>query len=752
MKKKLLIGLFLSLGILAPRFSNAANFSPTTSAQLLADLVSAAANAEDDTITLAASTTYSAVDAGGTFIYSSITNNALTITGGGAGSTILDGGSALQVLSLANIGGGAFTISGLTVQNGSSATAGGGIIVSGSTISIQNCDFNHNTVTGNDGGAVSAIALTGNLTFSNNTVTQNTATGAGADAGGVILATIDAASILTVEGNTFSNNTAAVDFGGVYADSSGSTVFNNNILSTNSAVSSGGGRVRASSGTATVTGNTISTNSSTAGMTGGISVITMSTDSITFNNNTVQGNTATGSVGGILLAGVAGEISASSNTISGNSATAAGSDNGGILLSTAGNINFLNNTVSGNSAADDGGGAVLINVASGNNITTGNTFSTNTALDYGGILVVADEGLNFSNNLVLSNTATGNNGGGYLSNITSGGVQIVNNVIAANTAPSEYGGMIILDTATGAASTFSLLNNTVNGNATSGGVYAGLLVIASDSSITSNLYNNILFGNTNDGTTGQGKDLFITNASGMLNVFNNDVGEICFSTPASCDVTVLAAQASGNVVNVDPLFINVAAGNYRLQATSTLIDQGLLAAPGLPATDIAGNPRSFLTVPDIGAYEAVAEVLSSSTTIDFGSVATNNANTVVITLSNNGTYDLNVSALTLSDTTNFALQTNAGATPCGSSSFQIASGASCTLGVEFGPNTVAAFAESLTVTSDAPASPSYVIALTGTGVESSGGCALQSGVANSSALLLLLLPLALTATLRKRNH
>jgi len=748
--------IFALLGCL-PLYVNAATFAPTTAAQLQADLTTAASNGEDDTITLAASTTYSASDIGATFTFSSVESNSLTLTGAGAGSTILDGGNAFRVMILSATSA-SVTVSGITFQNGSNgAGSGSGLAVIGDEANIQNCVISHNVVSSVDGAGIYVSALTGNLTFSNNTVSDNQALGVGGNAGGAILVMSSPTNTTTatVEGNTFSGNTsAAADYGALLLSTPGNVVFNNNTISSNTAASDyGAGAVVSTTGSLTLSGNTVLNNTATANGTGGLAVVASGSGSITFNSNTVQSNTSALISGGVTLTSGTGEVSASGNTISGNSTTGAGSDYAGLLISTSGNVSFTDNTVSDNTAIDQYGGGVIVST-NGSITCTGNTFSSNNASSIGGVGVVANSGLSFSNNMVVSNEASGTYGAGLFVNSSTGDVQIMSNLIADNTAGTEYGGAVMNDASSGSASTFSLINNTVYNNATTSGNYAGIYVIASDSSVTLNAYNNILFGNTNDGTTGVGEDAFLLNSNGNLNIFNNDIGELCFSSPASCDVSTLGADAGSNLSNVDPVFIDASNGNFRLQANSPLIDVGDLNAPGLPAEDVIGNPRSFLTIPDIGAYEAVPEISSSSTSVDFGSVSTNDASTVVITLSNNGSYAMNVTGMTLSDTGNFALQTGAGSDPCGGTSFSLASGDSCTLGIEFGPDSEGTINGTLDIASDAPANPSYTVDLTGVGTAGGGGCSMQvpGGTSAGLAGLLSLVPLAWAARLRVKSR
>ena len=59
---------------------------------------------------------------------------------------------------------------------------------------------------------------------------------------------------------------------------------------------------------------------------------------------------------------------------------------------------------------------------------------------------------------------------------------------------------------------------------------------------------------------------------------------------------------TGNI-DADPLFVNFATGNSRLQATSPCIDKGITATLNPPLTDLDGAARVQGSAPDMGAYE-----------------------------------------------------------------------------------------------------------------------------------------------------
>jgi hypothetical protein len=92
-------------------------------------------------------------------------------------------------------------------------------------------------------------------------------------------------------------------------------------------------------------------------------------------------------------------------------------------------------------------------------------------------------------------------------------------------------------------------------------------------------------------------------------------------------------DGGGNLVGVDPAFIDAATGNYDLRAGSPVVDK---AVAGSAAKDRAGRTRSFdgdrdgVAVPDMGAYE-LHDVTPPTTVITGGPSGPTNDNTPVFT-------------------------------------------------------------------------------------------------------------------------
>ena len=177
---------------------------------------------------------------------------SVTITGAGAGSSIIDGGGAGIADKVVYIAPGiTVSISGVTIQNGKVAGNAGGILNNG-TLTVTNSTISGNTATNNGGG----ITNTGTLTVTNSTISGNSVTNFGAAGGGGIFNN----NTFTVTNTTISGNTVNGWGGGIL--NGGTLTVTNTTISGNTAVSNLGGGIF-SNGAVTVINSTITKNSGT---------------------------------------------------------------------------------------------------------------------------------------------------------------------------------------------------------------------------------------------------------------------------------------------------------------------------------------------------------------------------------------------------------------------------------------------------------------------------------------------------------
>jgi len=85
-------------------------------------------------------------------------------------------------------------------------------------------------------------------------------------------------------------------------------------------------------------------------------------------------------------------------------------------------------------------------------------------------------------------------------------------------------------------------------------------------------------------------------------VFFNNAPSGANIDSATCNYTCSTPVSGVGGIGTDPMFVNAAAANYHLQATSPCLRQGSTNAAG--GTDLDGNPRVVNGRIDLGAYEA----------------------------------------------------------------------------------------------------------------------------------------------------
>ncbi len=282
--------------IFAPFLARGAVFTVNNPTEFQNALKTAQSNGENDTIYVAPGTynitstlTYSAADGDG-----SLTVQAKDMNN----RPVLDGGNSVQIMSIENDSNGDYMgdegddifIKGIVFQNGNyTIESGGGLYVKGGMADIT---LEGNTFSGNSashfGGGVYVFTFYGTSTVTNNTFSENSAN----FGSGVFVQTNSGATIVTY--NSFDNNSADWDGGGAYVLTEyGSTTITNNTFNKNYTGQNGGGAlVYINSNSATITNNTFSRNS--ARKYGGGMYVELYSDKAVANiyNNILWGNTA----------------------------------------------------------------------------------------------------------------------------------------------------------------------------------------------------------------------------------------------------------------------------------------------------------------------------------------------------------------------------------------------------------------------------------------------------------------------------
>jgi hypothetical protein len=304
----------------ATNFGACGNTAQTTSSGSLREAVCAANNAgaTSSTVTVAAGT-YTLTN--GELVMGKVSGSNITLTGAGAGSTIISGNNASRVFLLdpTVVGGITTSISGVTITNTAVTQFGGAGILGGSgyttsrdNLTISNSVISNNhangTTTNKYGGGVEMQG--GSLTITNSTFSGNTS---GASSGSAIeYQHLDAASgeQLSISGSTFSGNStnasvANINVGGALhiAGVSGTTPISvtNSVFTGNTVVGSGsgipqGGAIFSEGGALTVTESTFTSNSVAGGSNPQGGAISVLGGSAALHYNRITGNTgATGS-------------------------------------------------------------------------------------------------------------------------------------------------------------------------------------------------------------------------------------------------------------------------------------------------------------------------------------------------------------------------------------------------------------------------------------------------------------------------
>lgn len=234
---------------------------------------------------------------------------------------------------------------------------------------------------------------------------------------------------------------------------------------------------------------------------------------------------------------------------------------------------------------NDGRGFYFHSGESSTSVVDGFTI-TNGSASHGGGIYVQGSSPTITNNIITANSAS--YGGGIMCYGSASNPIITQNIISKNSASSSTngGGIFCLTRASP-----TITNNLIMEN-TNGGIGCA------DYPAAVTIVNNTITRNTSVGIS------CITEASAKVvnTILWENGSEISLSTYGTISVTYSDVQGGwtgeGNI-NIDPLFLDVANGDYHLSDYSPCIGAGTIT--GAPTKDIEGNSRG--TPPDMGAYE-----------------------------------------------------------------------------------------------------------------------------------------------------
>jgi len=242
---------------------------------------------------------------------------------------------------------------------------------------------------------------------------------------------------------------------------------------------------------------------------------------------------------------------------------------------------------------------------------------TNGLADQGGGIYCNNSNPIISNLEIINNQSTGNGGGVYL---RESNVSIVNVIIKSNSTPNanSYGGGVYA----GGCNNINIIGCIISDNFSNYGGSAILVRTLFRKHLDMNIINTTVCNNfqnsNNRGIVAFEEHLGSMNIEIINSIFWNNgyMYEISrhygIYTFIDIDYSVLRDKDNStygsnitlgdNVIEMDPLFVDLQNQNYSIQNISPCIDEGL-NNDYLPDLDLYGNPRINFGIVDIGAHE-----------------------------------------------------------------------------------------------------------------------------------------------------
>ena len=286
------------------------------------------------------------------------------------------------------------------------------------------------------------------------------------------------------------------------------------------------------------------------------------------------------------------------------------------------NITILSGNIGSNAADDNSHHVVDISNTSASTVLNGFTIAdgradqannAGTNREDGAGIFGNNTNARLSNLVITNNTALDDGGGLFLGGSSNAGVNAI--IFLDNTA-SDNGGAIYIS---GNNNSVAISNNLFVGNQSTGGG-----AIHTDEIDILNVVNNTFFDNQGGVADAIFDETFVTNENRSIgnNIFAdsavNPNQQVFFSDTTSTGTITINNNliqgtsilpgvgdviGGGNLINIDPLFIDPANNDFRLQSASPGVDAGDSSFIGTP-NDLAENPRISGSAVDIGALES----------------------------------------------------------------------------------------------------------------------------------------------------
>lgn len=370
----------------------------------------------------------------GTYAGGIVIAKDLTVSGAGAGVTVISGGGPVITVSARRV-----LIGAVTVTGGNAPGDGGGILNTG-TLTVTGVTIRGNTAAGKGGGIAddgpdALGAPVRSLVLRNDTVTGNISS---ADGGGLAIA--GASALATIRGTVIAGNTAAQEGGGIADEDFGTLALHSGTVNANSAGDEGGGIGVLAGATAMISGTAVDRNS--GAFAGGIGVYDAT---LRMADGAINGNTATdpdnGFGGGVTVSGEYhggwGVATITGTSINRNSAATGG----GASIGGSGSVTLANDAIIENTASTEGGG---IDIAARSDLTMNDTSVTRNVSggDGGGMSIsYVFTYAELTNDSVNANSAAGR-GGGLFSGYSPSKIVTLNRNTSVNRNHAAAGGGI----------------------------------------------------------------------------------------------------------------------------------------------------------------------------------------------------------------------------------------------------------------------------------------------------------------------